>query len=84
MGDQGDCSKPECVEALQEIYLFLDGELTEAKRASITAHLDDCGPCGGAFDFELELRSVVARRCHDEVPESLRLRIAEVIAEIEP
>jgi mycothiol system anti-sigma-R factor len=83
MGDERDCTKPECVETLAEIYLFLDGELTDDKRAHIAAHLDDCQPCVGVFDFEVELRAVIARRCHEVVPEALRQRIAEVIAETE-
>lgn len=66
-----------CEEALAELYTFLDGELTETKRSQIRHHLDDCSPCLEAFDFEAELRLVIKHRCRDEVPESLRLRVAE-------
>lgn len=76
--DQGDCAaNSDCAESLHELYTFLDGELTDDKRATIHQHLEDCSPCLEAFDFEAELRAVIARRCHDEVPESLRRRIAE-------
>ncbi|HEX7094735.1 MAG TPA: mycothiol system anti-sigma-R factor [Acidimicrobiales bacterium] len=68
-----------CEEALHELYHFLDGELTEDRRRLISAHLDDCTSCLGAFDFEAELRRVVAQRCRDTVPESLRERIARAI-----
>jgi mycothiol system anti-sigma-R factor len=68
-----------CEEALHELYTFLDGELTEAKRVRITTHLNDCSPCLEVFDFEAELRLVVKHKCRDEVPESLRLRVAERI-----
>jgi mycothiol system anti-sigma-R factor len=68
-----------CEEALHELYHFLDGELTEERRHLIAAHLDDCNTCLGAFDFETELRHVVARRCQDTVPEALRERIARAI-----
>ena len=40
-----------------------------------------CGPCGGAAEFETELRMVIANRCKDHVPESLIRRIAEAIDE---
>ena len=66
-----------CEAALEELYLYLDGELTEQKRTDIQGHLDDCNPCFEAFDFEAELRTVIAHRCRDEVPESLRERIAQ-------
>ncbi|MFQ5557414.1 MAG: mycothiol system anti-sigma-R factor [Acidimicrobiales bacterium] len=68
-----------CDDALRQIYDYLDGTLTNEKRAAIQGHLDHCSPCLGAYDFEAELRQVVARRCRDEVPESLRIRIFEAI-----
>jgi mycothiol system anti-sigma-R factor len=71
-----DHSATACEEALKELYVYLDGELTDEKRTIITGHLDDCNPCLEAFDFEAELRIVISRRCHDDVPESLKLKIA--------
>jgi mycothiol system anti-sigma-R factor len=75
-GDHEHSSTP-CEEAIQELYLYIDGELTEDKRSTIRHHLDDCNPCFEAFDFEAELRTVISARCRDEVPESLRTRIAQ-------
>ena len=71
----------ECREALEALYVYLDGELTEERRIIIKGHLDDCPPCGDAFDFTLELRQVVAQRCREEVPEALRLRIAQALGQ---
>jgi len=68
-----------CDDALHELYGFIDGELTTEKRAAIQHHLDDCPPCYEAFDFEAELRTVIARKCVDSVPDSLRQRIADAI-----
>lgn len=69
-----------CNDALQEIYEYLNGEMTDERRTLIAKHLDDCSPCLEAFDFENELRQLVARHCHEEAPEDLRRRIAEAIA----
>jgi mycothiol system anti-sigma-R factor len=66
----------ECQEALDTLYHFLDGELTEERRHLIQHHLDECSPCLEAFDFEAELKVVIARRCKESVPEALRRRIA--------
>ncbi|HEX9994470.1 MAG TPA: mycothiol system anti-sigma-R factor [Acidimicrobiales bacterium] len=71
---------PECDEALHQLYVFLDGELTQERRELIRHHLDECIPCLGAFDFEAELRVVMAQKCRDSVPTSLRQRIADAIA----
>lgn len=69
----------DCNETLQELYEYLDGELTEVRRTHIEQHLNDCSPCYEAFDFEAELRMVVRRRCTENVPEQLRQRIAKAI-----
>lgn len=69
-----------CNEALSELYHFLDGELTVERRSEIQRHLDECGPCLEAFDFEAELRTVVAERCRERVPEGLRERIAGLLS----
>jgi len=69
----------DCEDAVHRLYHFLDGELDDARRADIKHHLDECLPCLEAFDFEAELRIVIAQRCRDEVPEGLRDRIAQAI-----
>jgi mycothiol system anti-sigma-R factor len=70
----------DCREALGELYEFLDGELTIERKETIRGHLDGCGDCLGAFDFEAELRIVISRCCHkDQVPDQLRHRIAEAL-----
>ena len=69
----------DCNETLQELYEYLDGQLDDDIRHQIKNHLDDCSPCLGAYDFEAELRQVVRNRCVDQVPQSLRDRIARAI-----
>ncbi len=67
-----------CQAAIERLYFFLDGELTLERRSSIQHHLDECPSCFGAFGFEAELRSVVQRGVHSQVPEALvdRIRLA--------
>jgi mycothiol system anti-sigma-R factor len=71
----------DCMEAVHELYSYLDGELTEVRREEIRVHLDWCGPCGGAAQFEEDLRRVIANRCKDRVPQSLIDRVAATIEE---
>ena len=75
----GDCS-----ETLHELYHFLDGELTEDKRAEIQQHLEDCPPCFEAYDFEAEIKQYVSQKCRDRMPDELRARIAEAIGHEPP
>ena len=71
----------DCVEAVHELYHYLDGELTEERRTEIRVHLDWCGPCSGAAEFEAELRRVIANHCKDRVPQSLIDRVAAALDE---
>jgi mycothiol system anti-sigma-R factor len=71
----------DCDHALRTLYSYLDGELTPERREAIKRHLDQCSPCLEAFDFEAELKTLVARCCRDQVPEGLRQRIAEVLSQ---
>ena len=68
-----------CDDALHELYGYIDGELTSERRVTIQRHLDDCPPCYEAFDFEAELRMVIARKCTEKVPDALKQRIAEAL-----
>jgi mycothiol system anti-sigma-R factor len=72
-----------CIEAVELLYHYIDGELSEERRLVIRQHLDDCPPCFKAFDFEAELRTVVAHRCREQVPDHLRLRIAKAIEQLQ-
>lgn len=72
-------SEHSCDDALEELYHYLHGELTEQRRQQIRVHLDDCAPCLVAFDFEAELRVVISQRCQDTVSIELRERIAMAI-----
>jgi mycothiol system anti-sigma-R factor len=77
-------SSEQCAEALKELYVFLDGELTTERRTMIRSHLDHCTHCLEAFDFEAELRAVISTRCSgDVVPDRLRAAVAEVLAQVE-
>ncbi len=71
----------DCNDALHTLYHYLDGELTRERRHAIQEHLEQCAPCLRAFDFEAELKVIVARSCRDQVPESLRERVARTIEE---
>jgi len=72
-----------CIEAVELLYHYLDGELTDDRRVLIQHHLDACPPCFEAYDFEAELRILVRQKCVDHVPETLRLKVAEALREVE-
>ena len=50
--------KPQCEDALHEIYHLLSGEIDDAKREQITVHLVECSPCAAPSDVYAEVRSM--------------------------
>ena len=73
--------KGDCIEAVHLLYHYLDGELTQERRVLIRQHLDDCPPCGQAFDFEAELRVVIAQKCREQVPPELVERVRKTLGQ---
>ena len=71
--------KPQCEDALHELYHLLSGEIDDAKRAQIAEHLDECAPCAEPYDFYAELRRCVQQRCQDLAPPELLARIEAAI-----
>lgn len=72
----------DCIEAVEVLYHYLDGDLTEERKLLIRQHLDDCPPCLDAFDFEFELRLVVAHKCREHVPDDLKKRVFSALTEL--
>lgn len=70
----------DCEDALHELYGFLDGELTDDRRKLIQHHLDDCQPCAEPYDFEAELRSVIRKKCQEQVPADLMDKVRAALA----
>lgn len=79
--NQDPCSANDvdCKAAVEELYQYLDGELTSEKRTSITAHLDACAPCLDAFEFHHELKVVVSQKCRTALPPGLRDRVFDAL-----
>ena len=73
----------DCVEAVHQLYLYLDGELTVERRALIRTHLDSCPPCMHLYDFEAELRVVISQKCRERVPEHLQAKVADALRNLQ-
>jgi mycothiol system anti-sigma-R factor len=82
--DHGDGAHPhdhaQCEQALRDVETFLDGELTTEQYRAVLSHLDDCMECFHAFDFQLELKQIIARKCSgDAMPPDLLARILQAL-----
>jgi mycothiol system anti-sigma-R factor len=79
------CGKPhetDCRDVLDQVYEYLDAEMTGHDLAKIRQHLEECAPCLRQFDLENALKALVRRSCRDAAPAELRTRIMTRITEI--
>ena len=74
-----------CIEVLDRVHGYLDGELDDADCAKIRQHLDECGPCLREFAIEEAVKRIVQKHCgHDPVPAELRNKVVHRIEEAAP
>jgi anti-sigma factor (TIGR02949 family) len=68
----------DCMEVLDRLYEYIDGELTPARAAEVQRHLDACGPCFRLSGFESAyVRFLEARTRAQHAPAELRKKILE-------
>jgi mycothiol system anti-sigma-R factor len=83
----GEAHDVDCAKVIEQVYLYLDGELPDDGGSQVRHHLEECAPCLREYGLEQEFKAFVARscRCEDtppEVKERLLARLREVRAEI--
>jgi len=80
------CGNPhevDCSEVIEQVYLYLDGEIEEVDRAQVRQHLDECAPCLRQYGIENEVKALVARCCGDDTaPDGLRQRLLVRLQEV--
>ena len=80
------CGEPhdtDCGEVLNEVFLYLDGEMNAERRDTIRRHLDECSPCLRKYGIEQEVRALVARCCGGETaPSELKSRLRSKLADL--
>lgn len=76
-------SEVDCGAVVQELYSFLDGELTDGRRIQIEQHFSGCIDCHEVVEFHATLKMTISEKCREDVPESLRQRIVLAIQRAE-
>jgi len=75
-----DSTDVDCRVARSLFGLYTGGGLSDAERALVRRHLDDCGACAGALAEEESLRRLVRRAVRaEQVPERLVRNVRELI-----
>jgi mycothiol system anti-sigma-R factor len=85
------CGNPHevpCSEVLEQVYAYLDHEMSAVDCEEIRKHLDECGPCLKEFGLDELVKKLVHKHCGcDSAPADLRtkilVRIRQAQSEIE-
>jgi mycothiol system anti-sigma-R factor len=76
----GDHHDTNCSEVLAQVWLFLDHECDEGRRALLAQHLEECGPCLAEYGLDEKLKALLAAKCGgDRAPAGLRDRLRHQI-----
>ena len=62
----GDHHETNCSEVLAEVWLFLDQECDQERRALLARHLDECAPCLVEYGLDEKLKKLLATKCGGE------------------
>jgi mycothiol system anti-sigma-R factor len=80
------CGNPhdvDCSEVIEQVYLYLDGEIDDVARMKVREHLDECAPCLRQFGLEQDVKALVARCCGgDTAPDGLKERLIVRLQEV--
>lgn len=69
----------DCNAVIEELYTFLDGELSDGRRVQIEHHFTGCTDCHEVVEFHASLKMTISAKCQETVPEDLRQRIMQAI-----
>ena len=68
----------DCGRIIEQVYLYLDGELEDRDLTFIRTHLEDCGPCLREYGIEEEFKRLIARKCTcEQAPQELRAKVLQ-------
>ncbi|MGE0295874.1 mycothiol system anti-sigma-R factor [Pseudonocardia sp.] len=63
----GDPHETDCSEVLAQVWLFLDHECDQERRALLARHLDECSPCLAQYGIDEAVKRLLASRCGGEL-----------------
>lgn len=72
-------SEASCIDVHRSLTVYLDGELAPSQQAAVEFHMGTCGSCQAARAFQMQLRSTVAAKVFDPMPDDVRDRITRAL-----
>ena len=77
--DQTSVEEIDCLEAIELLYAYLDGELNDQELAKYEHHLGHCRSCYSRSELETALNKRIQTSGKGEAPEALQNRLRHLI-----
>lgn len=77
--DKSNTEEIDCLEAIELLYAYLDGELNDDELAKYEHHMGHCRSCYSRSELETELNKRIQTSGKDEAPEALQDRVRHLI-----
>ena len=83
MSKKNETEEIGCLEALEGLYAYLDGEMEDADAAAaIEHHLSHCRICYSRIELEKLLAKRIKESAQEEAPDSIRNRLQDIIGKL--
>lgn len=82
--DHPNIEEIDCLEAIDNLYAYLDGELTdEESLARFKKHLEHCNSCYSRSEMEGLLSERIKQSGQDKTPDSLKQRLRGLMDDLD-
>jgi mycothiol system anti-sigma-R factor len=71
-----------CSEAVKQLWDYVEGEVTDERKALIEEHLGVCRRCCGEIEFTEELRRFLSSHAPEDIPQDVRTRLVTYLGEL--
>ena len=77
--DKSNAEEIDCLEAIELLYAYLDGELDDEQLAKYEHHMGHCRSCYSRSELEVALNNRIKKSAKGEAPEALQNRLRHLI-----
>lgn len=72
-----------CIEAVRQLWEYLDSSVDAADRVAIEEHLRFCRRCCGELEFAHELRRFLGSHASADIPPDVHARLLSTLDDLE-
>ena len=81
--DNHDIDDIGCIEAINDLYAYLDGELTDPETvAKFENHLEHCAACYSRIELETALGRLIRNSAEENAPVRLQRRLRKLLDDL--